>query len=221
MQLGEGFGEAGERDGDADAVFFGLENDEHGGFAGFQFFDEGVLHDDLGVAGEVLAAQERGVADILLVDFQAKAGREQDADGSEHAQNAGTVGKFLEVDGEADVIAVLGGDTLNERANLALGARGGVLAHHLPIAVLGLYRAFLGGKGGERGDEREREQGQDGACRGRECHLFHLEGAGARAQESGADGILISLGLVSANNRAELGLALSLSEVSAEGGGYF
>ena len=53
------------------------------------------------------------------------------------------VGELLEIDGEADVVAVLRRHALHHRAHLVLGAGRRRLAHDLPVAVLGLDRAAL------------------------------------------------------------------------------
>ena len=101
----------------------------------------GRLDHHLGVAGEGVAAHERRVADVLVVDLEAEARRQQHAERRKHPQHALAVGELLEIDGEADVVAVLGRHALHQRAHLVLGAGRGRLAHHLPVAVLGLDRA--------------------------------------------------------------------------------
>ena len=109
-----------------------------------QLLDQLILDDHLRVAGERMAAQERRVPDVLVVDLEAEPRRQQHAERRKHAQHALAVGEALEIDGEADVVAVLGRHALHQRAHLVLGARRRRLAHHLPVAVLGLDGAALG-----------------------------------------------------------------------------
>ena len=81
---------------------------------------------------------------------------------AQHPQYALAVGELLEIDGEADVVAVLRRDALHQRAHLVLGAGRGRLAHHLPVPVLSLDRTAFGRLGrdgggweGQRGNQSE------------------------------------------------------------------
>ncbi len=63
----------------------GLEDDEPGGGAGLKFLDEGSVEGDLGKATDDVAAHERCVADFGVVDSEAQAVRQENAEGGEDA----------------------------------------------------------------------------------------------------------------------------------------
>src|SRR5437764_3028026 len=63
---------------EADSLLRRLENDEGRSLPGAQLLDQIVVHDHFGHAAARQAAHETGAADILIVDLETKAGRQQD-----------------------------------------------------------------------------------------------------------------------------------------------
>src|SRR5262245_15801972 len=80
LEVAQGVAEALERDRNADSGFRRVENDEHRGRAFFHLGDDVVLEDDLGDAAASAAFEKRGVADILAVDLEAEACRQEHAE---------------------------------------------------------------------------------------------------------------------------------------------
>ena len=99
LQFNQGFLESAERDRNADPRFLRLEDDENGGLAVFELLDQRILHHHLRVSCERMAAHKRRVPNILVIDLQTEARRQQNAQRCKHAQNPRAVGKLLEVDG--------------------------------------------------------------------------------------------------------------------------
>ena len=91
-----------------------------------------------------MTAQKGRVADILAVDFEAEAGRQENAKRGEYAQNLISVREFLEIDRQADVVAVFCGDALDDGADFVAGTWRRRLADDLPVAVLRAYFAVAG-----------------------------------------------------------------------------
>src|SRR5690349_79800 len=79
-QLVVAFAEAGETHRKADAFLRRLEDDESRGRAAAQFADEGLVHDYFGDAAVGQAAHEAGAADVDIVDLEAEARRQQNAE---------------------------------------------------------------------------------------------------------------------------------------------
>ena len=70
-----------------------------------------------------------------VVDLEAEAGGQQHAERRQHAHDSRLlVGRLQHDHGQADVLAVLGGDELHQHALLALGA-GRRVAAHLPVGM--------------------------------------------------------------------------------------
>jgi hypothetical protein len=84
-----------------------------------------------------MTTQERSVSDIFPVDFQSKAGWQQDTKRRKYAQDAGTVRELLKIYCQADVVAVFCRHALNQGAYFVFGAGWWWFANHLPITVLG------------------------------------------------------------------------------------
>src|SRR5215475_12292384 len=87
LQRDQGLVEAGERDWNADAGLLRLKDNEDGGLTRLQLFDQRIFQHHLSVAGEGMAAHERRVPDILVVDLEAQARRQQHAERRKHAQH--------------------------------------------------------------------------------------------------------------------------------------
>ena len=80
--------------------------------------------------------------DLGVVDLEAQPRGQQHAGRRDHPHQPGfAVGGLQDDDGQADIGPVLGGDALDQRALLALGARRGVAAN-LPVVVHGADRAL-------------------------------------------------------------------------------
>lgn len=165
LQLGEGLRESRKGDRNADARFLGLEDDEDGRLACLELLDELVLGDNLCITGEGMAAQKRRMPHVLVIDLQAESRWQQYPHGREHPKHAGAVGELLEIDRKADVVAILGGHALHERARLGFRAGWRSFAHHLPVAVLRLDGAIhrllcegaIGGENRHCSDERQQQ----------------------------------------------------------------
>ena len=107
-----------------------------------QLADQVVVHDDLGDAAVGHAAHEAGPAELGVVDLEPEARRQQHARRGDHPHQPGLLVRGLQHDhGQPDIGPVLGGDALDQRALLGLGARRGVAAD-LPVAVDGADRAL-------------------------------------------------------------------------------
>ena len=70
FEFGKRFLEAGKRDRDSDARFLGLEDDEDCRLAALELLNERIVDHDLRVACKAVAAQERRMADVLVVDLE-------------------------------------------------------------------------------------------------------------------------------------------------------
>ena len=133
---GQGLSKSRKRDRDTDSRLLGLKYNKDSGFAGLQLFDELILDDDLGIAGDVVAPQKRGVADVLIVDLEAESRWQKNAQRRENPEDTGAVRELLEIDGQANIIAILSRHALNECTGFVFGACSGRLADRLPIAIL-------------------------------------------------------------------------------------
>ena len=107
-----------------------------------QLADQVVVHDDLGDAAVGHAAHEAGPAELGIVDLQPQARRQQHAGRGDHPHDPGLLVRGLQDDhGQADIGPVFGGDALDQRALLGLGA-GRRVAADLPVAMDGADRAL-------------------------------------------------------------------------------
>src|SRR6202034_4828944 len=109
---------------ETDAFFRRLENDEGRGLPGAQLAYELVVHDHFGDAAVRQAAHEPRAADVVIIDFEPEAGRQEHPErGDDAHEPALLVGGLEDNDGQADIGAVLRRHTLHQRALLALRAR--------------------------------------------------------------------------------------------------
>src|SRR6202043_4152450 len=77
-QAVERLGKTVERDRNSNPVIGRLKDDEGRRRAGFQLADQLLVHLDLAEAAAAEAMRERHVADINLIDLEAKPGRQED-----------------------------------------------------------------------------------------------------------------------------------------------
>src|SRR6476661_5033403 len=148
--------EASKRNRNTDARLIRLEDDEDRRLAGLELLHQRVVDHHLRIACERMAALERRMPHILIVDFETESWRQQDAERSEDAQHARAVREPLEVDGQPDVVAVFRGYALHERADAVLGAGRRILTHDLPGTVLRFDGSLLRARGLDRAGEQER-----------------------------------------------------------------
>src|SRR5512139_3503505 len=138
-QLVVALAEAGKAHREPNSFLRRLEDNEGCRLADAQLLDQLVIHDDFGDAAVRQAPHKTGAADVRLVDLQAKARRQQYAERCDHAhQPAFLIGGLEHDHGEADIGAVFGGDALDQRALLGLGARRRIAAD-LPVFMHRLY----------------------------------------------------------------------------------
>jgi hypothetical protein len=114
FQVGERVPETLQAHRDADASLGRVEDDEHGGAAVLHLIDDFVLQHHLCHAAALAAFEERRVADVLAVDLEAEAGRQQHAERHHHAEQLLVLAdRFIEHHGQSDIRPVLGGDALH------------------------------------------------------------------------------------------------------------
>src|SRR3984893_11343835 len=126
----------------ADSFLRRLENNEGRSLPAAQLFDQIVVHYHLGHAAARQAAHETGTPDVLIVDLETKAGRQQDAKRGYHPHQAALLVRGLEHDDrEPDIRPGLRCHALHQRTLLALCA-GRRIATDLPIAMHGFDRTL-------------------------------------------------------------------------------
>src|SRR6266702_744603 len=145
---------------EANAFLRRLENDEGRSLPGAQLLDQIVVHHHFGHAAAGQAADETGTTDVLIVDLETKARRQQDAKRGHHPHQAALLVRGLQYDDrESDIRPVLRGHALHQRTLLALCA-GRRIATDLPIAMHGFDRTLGTGAIGRPRNNNENGSGQ-------------------------------------------------------------